>query len=56
MLLKIQKANLKKHKIKNLNSIYNSNINVVNFSSEVKVLDTQIKNFYKEKCTIHQRS
>ena len=48
MLLKIQKA-LSKNKIKNLNSIYNSNINVVNFSSEVKVLDSQIKNFLQRK-------
>ena len=55
-VIKNTKSTLKKHKIKNLNSIYNSNINVVNFSSEVKVLDSQIKNFYKEKCTIHQRS
>ncbi len=48
-VIKNTKSTLKKHKIKNLNSIYNSNINVVNFSSEVKVLDSQIKNFLQRK-------
>ena len=48
-VIKNTKSTLKNHKIKNLNSIYNSNINVVNFSSEVKVLDSQIKNFLQRK-------
>ena len=48
-VIKNTKSTLKKHKIKNLNSIYNSNINVVNFSSEVKELDSQIKNFLQRK-------
>ena len=48
-VIKNTKYNLKKNNIKSLNSIYNSNINVVNFSSEVKVLDAQIKNFLKRK-------
>ena len=48
-VIKNTKNNLKKNNIKSLNSIYNSNINVVNFSSEVKVLDAQIKNFLKRK-------
>ena len=48
-VIKNTKRNLKKNNIKSLNSIYNSKNNVVNFSSEVKELDTQIKNFLRRK-------
>ena len=43
------KKNIKMNNIKSLNSLYHSNINVVNFSSKVKELDTQIKDFLKRK-------
>ncbi len=48
-VIKNTKRNLKKNNIKSLNSIYNSENNVVNFSSEVKKLDVHIKSFLRRK-------
>ena len=48
-VIKNTKKNIKINNIKSLNSFYRSKINVVNFSSEVKELDTQIKDFLKRK-------
>ena len=46
--------NIKINKIKNLNDIYNTKIQLVTFSEKMKVFDTKIKKFLKQKMYFHK--
>ena len=47
--------NIKITKIKNLNDIYKTNIQLVNFSDKMKIFDSRIKKFLKQKMYLHQK-
>ena len=47
--------NIKINKIKNLNDIYKTNIQIVTFSDKMKIFDIRIKKFLKQKMYYHQK-
>ena len=47
--------NITIHKIKNLNDIYNTKIQLVTFSTKMKIFDTKIKKFLKQKMYFHKK-
>ncbi len=47
--------NIKIHKIKNLNDIYNTKIQLVTFSTKMKIFDTKIKKFLKQQMYFHKK-
>jgi len=47
--------NIKINKIKNLNDIYASKTRLVTFSNKMKIFDTKIKEFLKEKMYFHRK-
>ena len=46
--------NIKIYKIKNLNDIYKTKVNLVSFSNKMKIFDIKIKNFLKQKMYFHR--
>ena len=46
--------NIKKHKIKTLNDVYNSKYPIVSFSKTMKIFDKKIKSFLKKKMYYHK--
>ena len=49
------RLNIKINKIKNLNDIYGAKIQLVTFSDKMKIFDTKIKKFLKEKMYFHKK-
>ena len=49
------RKNIKIKKIKNLNDIYKTKIQLVTFSNRMKIFDTKIKNFLKRKMYFHKK-
>ncbi len=49
------KNNIKNHKIKNINDIYNKKHQLVSFSQKMKKFDKQIKKFLKQKMYFHKK-
>ena len=49
------RKNIKIYKIKNLNDIYNAKIQLVTFSTKMKIFDTKIKNFLKQQMYFHKK-
>ena len=49
------RKNIKIYKIKNLNDIYNAKIQLVSFSTKMKIFDTKIKNFLKQQMYFHKK-
>ena len=47
--------NIKINKIKNLNDIFKTNVQLVTFSDKMKIFDTRIKKFLKHKMYYHQK-
>ena len=47
--------NIKKYKIKNLNDIYNTKFQMVTFSNKMKIFDTKIKKFLRQKMYFHKK-
>ena len=47
--------NIKKYKIKNLNDIYNTKFQLVTFSNKMKIFDTKIKKFLRQKMYFHKK-
>ena len=47
--------NIKIYKIKNLNDIYKTKVNLVSFSNKMKIFDIKIKNFLKQKMYFHKK-
>jgi len=47
--------NIKTNKIKNLNDIYNANIQLVSFSDKMKIFDKKIKKFLRQKMYFHKK-
>ena len=47
--------NIKKYKIKNLNDIYNTKFLLVTFSNKMKIFDTKIKKFLRQKMYFHKK-
>ena len=47
--------NIKKYKIKNLNDIYNTKFQIVTFSNKMKIFDTKIKKFLRQKMYFHKK-
>ncbi len=47
--------NIKINKIKNLNDVYKAKIQLVNFSDKMKIFDTKIKKFLKQKMYFHKK-
>ena len=47
--------NIKINKIKNLNDIYKAKIQLVTFSNRMKIFDTEIKKFLKQKMYFHKK-
>ncbi len=48
------RKNIKKNKIKNLNDVYKSKIQLASFSEKMKIFDIKIKNFLKQKMYFHK--
>jgi dGTPase len=53
-VIKTTKKNIKLYKIKNLNDIYNTKNQLVNFSYKMKLFDKKIKSFLKQKMYFHK--
>ena len=49
------RKNIKIHKIKKLNDIYNTKIQLVTFSTKMKIFDIKIKKFLKQKMYFHKK-
>ena len=49
------RKNIKKYKIKNLNDIYNTKFQLVTFSNKMKIFDTKIKKFLRQKMYFHKK-
>jgi len=49
------RLNIKIYKIKNLNDIYKAKIQLVTFSDKMKIFDTKIKRFLKQKMYFHKK-
>ena len=49
------RTNIKINKIRNLNDIYNTNNKLVNFSDKMKIFDSRIKKFLKQKMYFHKK-
>ena len=49
------RKNIKVNKIKNLNDIYKTNIQLVTFSDKMKIFDIKIKKFLKQKMYFHKK-
>ena len=47
--------NIKINKIKNLNDIYKTKMQIVTFSDKMKIFDTRIKKFLKQKMYFHKK-
>ena len=47
--------NIKKYKIKNLNDIYNTKFQLVTFSNKMKIFDSKIKKFLRQKMYFHKK-
>ena len=47
--------NITIHKIKNLNDIYNTKIQLVTFSTKMQIFDTKIKKFLKQEMYFHKK-
>ncbi len=47
--------NIEIYKIKNLNDIYKTKVNLVSFSNKMKIFDIKIKNFLKQKMYFHEK-
>ena len=54
-LILTTRNNIKINKIKNLNDIYKTNIQIVTFSDKMKIFDIRIKKFLKQKMYYHQK-
>tara|TARA_B100000989_G_scaffold3933_1_gene2754 strand:- start:933 stop:2057 length:1125 start_codon:yes stop_codon:yes gene_type:complete len=48
------RKNIKNNKIKNLNDVYKSKIQLASFSEKMKIFDIKIKNFLKQKMYFHK--
>ena len=48
------KKNIKIYKIKNLNDVYKTKIQLVSFSTKMKIFDVKIKSFLKQKMYFHK--
>tara|TARA_B100001248_G_scaffold28189_1_gene18432 strand:- start:103 stop:1227 length:1125 start_codon:yes stop_codon:yes gene_type:complete len=49
------RKNIKINKIKNLNDVYKSKIQLASFSKKMKIFDIKIKNFLKQKMYFHKK-
>ena len=49
------RKNITIHKIKNLNDIYNTKIQLVTFSTKMKIFDNKIKKFLKQQMYFHKK-
>ena len=47
--------NIKKYKINNINDIYNTKFQMVTFSNKMKIFDTKIKKFLRQKMYFHKK-
>ncbi len=47
--------NIKKYKINNINDIYNTKFQIVTFSNKMKIFDTKIKKFLRQKMYFHKK-
>jgi dGTPase len=53
-VIKTTQYNIKINKIVKIENVYNSKKNIVSFSKNMKIFDTQIKNFLKQKMYFHK--
>ena len=54
-VIETTKKNIRMHKIKNLNDIYKTKNQLVNFSEKIQIFDKKIKNFLKQKMYFHKK-
>ena len=54
-VIETTKKNIRIHKIKNLNDIYKTKNQLVNFSEKMQIFDKKIKNFLKQKMYFHKK-